>query len=93
MLSVPATTPGAPAVEGFARLCEVAAVDEIGERMSGSFRSSSSKSCKTSKHCLGLSEINVCHLPAVAPVPAERCPLEAGRLRVEEKKDELQRVR
>jgi hypothetical protein len=68
-------------------------VDEIAERMSGSFRSSSSKSCKTSKHCLGLNEVNVCQLPAVAPMPAERSPLEAGRLRVEEKKDELQRIR
>jgi hypothetical protein len=93
MLSVPATTPGAPAVEGFARLREVAAVDEIGERMSGRLRSRASKPCKTSKHCLGLNEVNVCHLPAVAPMPAERSPLEAGRLRVEEKKDELQRVR
>jgi hypothetical protein len=84
---------GAPPVQYLARSCEVTPVDEIGERMSGSFRSSSSKSCKTSKHGLGLNEVNVCQRPAVAPVPAECCPLEAGRLRVEEKKDELQGIR
>ena len=93
MLSVPATTPGAPAVEGFARLREVAPVNEIGECMSGSIRSSSSKSSKTSKHGLGLNEINVCQLPAVAPVPAERSPFEPRGLRLEHEEEELQGVR
>jgi hypothetical protein len=68
-------------------------VDKIRESMGRWLRTTTAKAGEAGKNGLSLGEVNVCDLAAVAPVPAECRPLEAGRLRVEEKKDELQRIR
>jgi hypothetical protein len=68
-------------------------VDKIRESMGRWLRTTTAKPGEAGKHSLSLGEVNVCDLATVAPVPSERRPLEAGRLRVEEKQDELQGIR
>jgi hypothetical protein len=63
---------GGSAVESFARLGEIAAVDKTGQRMSGRLRSTTSKSSQARKHGLGLGEVYIRHFAAVAAVPPQR---------------------
>jgi hypothetical protein len=63
---------GGSAVESFARLGEIAAVDKTGQRMSGRLRSTTSKPSQARKHGLGLGEVYVRHFAAIAAVPPQR---------------------
>jgi hypothetical protein len=64
-------------------------VNEVRERMGGRFRPGPSKPCEAGKHRLSLGKVNVGHLAAVAAVPTEGRPLEAGWFRVEQEQDHL----
>ena len=64
-------------------------MNEVGERMSGRFRSVP-RTRKAGKHGLGLGKGNVRHLPAITAMPTERRSLKAARLRVEQQKQQLQ---
>jgi hypothetical protein len=67
-------------------------VDEIGERMGGRLRAASAKPGEASEYGLGFGEVDVGDFSAVAAVPAERRPLEPGRLRLEQEEKELDGV-
>jgi hypothetical protein len=62
-------------------------VNEVGKRMG--CRPPTPKPRQAGTHGLGLGKVNVAHLAAVAGVPAEGGPLEAGWFRVEQEQDHL----
>jgi hypothetical protein len=68
-------------------------VDQIGERVSRRLRPTTSKPGEAGEHGLRLDEVDIVDLAAVAAVPAERRPLEPGRLRPKQEEKELERVR
>lgn len=67
-------------------------MDEIGKGVGCRRRAAATQGREAREHGLGLEKLHVADLAAVAPVPAEGRTLEAGRLRVEEDEQELERI-
>ena len=61
--------------------------------MSRRLRPTTSKPGEAGEHGLRLDEVDIVDLAAIAAVPAERRPLEPGRLRPEDENKKLERVR
>ena len=65
---------------------------KVSERVSGRGWPRPSQPGKAGKHRLSLGKVNIGYLTAVAAMPAEGGPLKAGRLRIEQQEQKLQRI-